>query len=459
MVSSVVRSVVRFWGRKPIDLCTRYIQRYSRVGDVVLDCFGGSGSTIQSALLLGRKAIYVDANPYAWLIAYVLTRGVDDVNEYLEAVSRIVGRERVYYVADGVKHWVRRVELYRLLCPHCKSVREVKHYRWWGEKCIALLDCNHTCSSSDLNADIPPRYPYPRLAPLYYEDGAAFDKRRNVSYVHELFTKRNLLLLSTLLHDIDSVSRRCSAPVSLALYLTFASILFDSSRMAREGAGSWGVPCYWIPERHIERNPYKLFERRSRLLAGYFTLLNKVKEKLDYEVTTNARDVVEGECDIAVTIGDATNMDKLPSESVDMVFTDPPHTDEIQYFELSYFYWSWLASSRRFNSLLRQILGFQPKLDFKIEVCVNRRQGKTLKVYASMLCRSIAEIRRVLKRNKYAIILFHEEYPKVKNYIVNELTREFTLENVIKEEIKQRNIGKKAALGNHLDVIVLLKRS
>ncbi len=451
------RPIIRFWSRKPFNSCGKYITKYSKIDDIVLDCFGGSGSIIQAALLHRRKAIYIDANPYAWLIAYVTIRGVDDVDKYLEAANKIMERKRIYYVFDNEKHWIPRTKLYQVHCPRCGEVKNVKYYKWRNRKCYAILTCGHVVDSRDFNASVLPRYFYPRKAPLYYDNGVPFDKRRNVDFIHELFTKRNLLLLSTLLYDIDNVSKKYPVDIALALYFTFAAILFSSSSMAREGAGSWGVPSYWVPETHLERNPYELFERKAKSLARYFTELNELKRKLDYRVTTSIKDVIEGKYDVAISIGNAMNLNEVPDESIDLIFTDPPHTDEVQYFELSYFYWSWLTSSKRFINILEYVLGFKPTLDFNVELSVNIKRGKTLKEYLKGLQKSINEFHRVVKSGKYVILFFHEENPKIKLNIIKMLSQKFTIKDTIQESIRQRNIGKRNSLGSYIDIIILLK--
>ncbi|MCR6693113.1 MAG: site-specific DNA-methyltransferase, partial [archaeon YNP-LCB-003-016] len=47
----------------PVELCRRLIKIYTKKGDVVLDPFMGSGSTIIAARDLGLKGIGFDINP------------------------------------------------------------------------------------------------------------------------------------------------------------------------------------------------------------------------------------------------------------------------------------------------------------------------------------------------------------------------------------------------------------
>ena len=53
------------------------IQLLSRLGEVVLDPFGGSGTTALEAVRLGRRALSVDANPIGTLIGQVKTCNLD----------------------------------------------------------------------------------------------------------------------------------------------------------------------------------------------------------------------------------------------------------------------------------------------------------------------------------------------------------------------------------------------
>ena len=45
---------------KPLALMEHIIRTSSRPGDVVLDCFAGSGTTLLAAVKLGRKAIGIE---------------------------------------------------------------------------------------------------------------------------------------------------------------------------------------------------------------------------------------------------------------------------------------------------------------------------------------------------------------------------------------------------------------
>jgi DNA modification methylase len=49
--------------QKPLDLHNKPIKRCSKIGDNILDLFGGSGSTLIACEKLGRKSFLVEKDP------------------------------------------------------------------------------------------------------------------------------------------------------------------------------------------------------------------------------------------------------------------------------------------------------------------------------------------------------------------------------------------------------------
>ena len=49
--------------QKPVELHKRILEDYSKSDDVILDCFGGSGTTLIAAELTGRKCLMMELSP------------------------------------------------------------------------------------------------------------------------------------------------------------------------------------------------------------------------------------------------------------------------------------------------------------------------------------------------------------------------------------------------------------
>lgn len=76
----------------------------SKMDDIVLDPFGGTGTVAVEALLSGRKALYADTNPLARLITKTKCRLVDvtDLNDAFCRVSSRFARARANTPPDVV---------------------------------------------------------------------------------------------------------------------------------------------------------------------------------------------------------------------------------------------------------------------------------------------------------------------------------------------------------------------
>ena len=88
---SAVVAIARYWGNKPPGLVRGLLRDDD---EVVVDPFGGAGSIVYEALKAGKRVVYSDINPYAWLIAYVTVAGAP--REELQEASRFVTAYAVY---------------------------------------------------------------------------------------------------------------------------------------------------------------------------------------------------------------------------------------------------------------------------------------------------------------------------------------------------------------------------
>ena len=100
--------------------------------------------------------------------------------------------------------------------------------------------------------------------------------------------------------------------------------------------------------------------------------------------------------------GSATHLG-LAEGSVDLVFTDPPHYDNVPYADLSDFFYVWL---RRAIGPLHPDL-FATSLSPKEEECLlDHGQGKDDAYFQDIMRRSLAESRRVLAPQGIGVVIF-----------------------------------------------------
>jgi 16S rRNA G966 N2-methylase RsmD len=428
-----MRSIMRYWGRKAGRIAEPYINEYSKPKEIILDAFGGAGSIIRTALLMGRRCVYSDLNPLAALIARVEIEGVD-IHALAMASTSLLRRQRLVYRDNlGGRHWMSCSYPYEVSC-RCGARSQATYFLWNADTIVAAkVKCG--CGdplikfTSFETGAINPVYEFPR-ASLRYSNGLLFQKRRHVNAISELFTQRNLLILSALLKDIKKV--RTDGRTKRALLVAFASILYQASKMSRRNGGTWGVNCYWIPKVHVERNPYLLFKYALKRLSRITGLA---------KAFTTAEPVLKGHAPLAILSSDAKEL-PLPDNSVHLVITDPPFTDEIQYFELSYMAASWLGLPMPFDK----------------EVVVNHRQGKKLNDYYRLLSKSFAELHRVLKPRRTAIVMLHDEKKEVLSTLIELVEGAgFIIDKRKKERMVQRQVGDRDSLKGR-DLLVLTCR-
>ena len=90
------------------------IRRLSCPGEVVLDPFGGSGTTATEAVRLGRRAVSIDANPLATLIGRVKTGGVTQGD--IQQLERLTTAVKTYFLdtatvlnRDALESWIPNI--------------------------------------------------------------------------------------------------------------------------------------------------------------------------------------------------------------------------------------------------------------------------------------------------------------------------------------------------------------
>ena len=95
------------------------IARLSLRGELVLDPFGGSGTTALEALRLGRRALSIDANPLGSLIGRVKTSTLAEPATTQELRALVAGiRARLASMPDSPEGWIHDYEQYIPAIPN-----------------------------------------------------------------------------------------------------------------------------------------------------------------------------------------------------------------------------------------------------------------------------------------------------------------------------------------------------
>jgi hypothetical protein len=285
------QSAKRHWGSHPYftkrawNVVQAYIQHYSRLGDVVLDPFGGSGVTLIESLVLRRSGIHFDVSPLSNFLAYNIARSPMDLAQFTAAFH-------------AVEH-----------------------------QCAPAIRALRTLSEDALQSlPIPGWYPTDPLP-----------ANADVATVDQLFTRRNLIALVLLRNAIESTSDPVLRDL---LRFTFSSTLNKTNRTfshptARKASrGDSGIMRhyrYWVPKHPAELDVWDQFTQR-------FAHVWRAKEETNREIGSfwNPRTA-------QIFAHSALHLtDHLAPASVDYIFTDPPYGAHIAYLDLATMWTAWL---------------------------------------------------------------------------------------------------------------------
>ncbi|MEM4620171.1 MAG: DNA methyltransferase [Desulfurococcaceae archaeon] len=237
--------------------------------------------------------------------------------------------------------------------------------------------------------------------------------------VHHLFTKRNLLALSILFWSIENVK---DFNIRERLLLAFTSTLLHCSKMIsgqlafiggkweKLGGAIWMTNRYSIPPDFKEANVLLTFEKEfARIRDANDQALSEIGEYYK-EAKTPDEFVANNQYSIIFLRMDARELSKIfkrYKNIVDMVFTDPPYGDAIQYFELCTFWTSWLLLDPDWSKAYGNGDWWQK------EVVVNPAQGKpTLERFKKDLIEVFSSVSEIVKDDATWVITYHKREPR-----------------------------------------------
>lgn len=154
--------------------------------------------------------------------------------------------------------------------------------------------------------------------------------------------------------------------------------------------GSW-VIGYWRPKLHFEVNAWNCFEKRTGTLLKAISTDRTLNSS---RLASSVSELVGGSSDALLARGDCRSLlETLPDECVQLVITDPPHSDRMPYLELS--------------ELWNSILGMD--VDFSQEIVISnaKERGKTSDSYRASMTEFLSQVPRVLNPEGVLVLLYN----------------------------------------------------
>jgi len=382
----------KYWGKKPAEPIRYLIQHLCPEGGLVIDPFLGSGISALEAVQLRRRFVGVDINPAAVRLARLLVsppsaRAVDEAFMRVRALAKEAILESYETVQKKpATHYV-----------WCSGVME----KVWlsnekNRNRVEFSPSEHDIALAERFASYQPQ----RLRALRFFTNSRINASPSLT-LKDLFTGRALRNIEILLAAIDSLPEAAQEPMRLALTAAvgqMSKMVFTiTGRGKTSGAisermevGSW-VIGYWRPKQHFEVNVWHCFERRVQ------KLIKAVAESAPAHILATAGAllaVCSGDANYTILKGDCLELlPQLPDKSVDLVITDPPHSDRIPYLELS--------------ELWNVILGEEPSFESEIVVSNAKERGKRMFAYNESMSRFLGIASRKLSDSGFLVLFFN----------------------------------------------------
>lgn len=444
-----------------------YIATHTSPGDTVFDGFAGSGTTGLAALLCenppdqlckeagklrlpvkwgARNAVLYEIGKLGAFIGQTLTNPPDPVI-FLKAARRMLcDAESLYGWAyraldpDGNGGVIRyAVWSDKLLCPVCccintlwdgcvsmeparinsvytcpncsrefpldetSRVMERRHDEVTGRNIVQRLrqivriygiTGNRTWSRPPTNQDFTllkqiADEPLPNSLPnvvIPWGDLYRRGYHKGITHLHHFYTRRNLAVFARLWERTDEYGEAVRDALRFWLLSYNASHATIMTRVVAKSnqkdlvVTSAQPGVLYVSGLPVEKNLFAGLRRKLTTISRAFAAVHGRKGRVD---------VFQDSC---------CRID-LPDNSIDYVFTDPPFGGNIPYAEINFLNEAWLGEYT----------------DRGQEIIISPSQKKSLSDYQQLLTNALCELRRVLKHDGKATLVFHSASANVWN--------------------------------------------
>jgi len=418
--STKVFNMHTYWSKKPHDAIQEYVTHYTKLGDLVLDPFCGSGGSILVANMTGRNGVGIDLSPAATFLSSSLC-APPPRQEFAQAFQSIMASLRreyawiyqypykgktlpIHFGISSMKFQCLKclvtTSFYRCTtrrgetcCPSCSEVIRTNQEKFgyqldeWhlylrqGKHHIVSVDGKRSQFEDGIQARVQEelkQHPAPKFdfPPQGRTQVLAVRGLRSLA---DLYTPRNLLALS-LYRD------RCKEVVdprlrNSLLFVLTACCLKASRMMGYNSDGIGRIQKNGLIAQLIVKdiNVFDFLEiAYGGIAAGYDEILASSSEEF-------------GKC--LFSTQSAIDLSTIPSNTVDYIFTDPPYGSRVQFWESNQVWEAWLGLDTAWQDN---------------EVIVNRSRGLGEDHWRNLFQKSMGECHRVLKPGRWITLTYND---------------------------------------------------
>ncbi|MBB1125802.1 type I restriction enzyme HsdR N-terminal domain-containing protein [Thiospirillum jenense] len=260
---------------------------------------------------------------------------------------------------------------------------------------IKFAYLRHEPISEDAIEKALKKYPYPKDFVL--------PKGSDVQLIQDLFSKKQLAQLGFLKHLILKKSNKnTQKPLLLAFSSTLnkLNLTYHHSTYATKNAGDSSPMRYYryrIAPACVDLDLLKTYEKK---FSAVVNAKLEIADKINQDTIAN----------LQVMQGTATDLSFLKKESVDYIYTDPPYGKKIPYLDLSVMWNAWLELP-------------VTEQDYALEAIEGGEHEKSKADYNALIAKSIAEMYRVLKFDRWMSFVFAHKDPEFWHLIIETAER------------------------------------
>ncbi len=406
-VRPAMYSAMKYWGKKPHNIWSEFIETYCPENGIVFDPFAGSAISAFEALKLNRKAIAFDLNPLTSFFIEVLSSKFNE-NEFKKAFNAINNAiiEDEIYTSNYKKNFDgKESTIYNFRWLDGK-INKIALVTIDGRKHLVDIDDEDRKNSIKMEEiKIPYWYPeneFPAILNITHK----FINDLGGNSFQYLWTRRNLYLLAKIFNEIEKSS---DENIKIQLLSGFIQTIHLVSKMVvprnpksnRDFSGSWGRADYMIRRRSMEQNPLVVFKRSCLDRQGVLSMLRDTNNNLPLNFSiSNITDTKKIKKSASINYGTVDVADILKyiePKTIDFIITDPPYAGLVPYLDLSMVWLIWLEKINK---------KYQPDLNSEITI----KKGKIGRdEYRRRMNNAFKQLHSVLKDDGFIVITFHHQ--------------------------------------------------
>ncbi|MHA1227073.1 MAG: hypothetical protein ACTSPV_10065 [Candidatus Hodarchaeales archaeon] len=296
-------------------------------------------------------------------------------------------------------------------------------------------------------------------------------------YFSDLFNPRQLLclgLLAKYIMEIDDKLIREYFVAAFSSSLEFHTVLCPYNYTMKQIVNVFNYQSFLVPTMYVENNVFggkkgngtfitylnRIMKAKSYCKNPYEIAFNKDKiikvpvegDKIEAEIHSSFDDLIKNDGSVSLLIcGSSENLKNfaIPDKSIDIIVTDPPYFDYIQYSELANFFYVWL----------KLFLAYTYS-EFKVELISSEDEVGSSRISLDFLdgiTKVFSECNRVLKDNSPLIFTFHHSSPLAWELVLKALCKSnfiVTKAFAIHSEFTARPVS-----GTNTDILIICRKA